>query len=467
MGLFGSGAAMIARGNLPEPPPPPPATAVLATADTAAPLRAVGATAKSMVAAAPLEAAVLPSRPWESEAPPPVEVMSAPASWSYRATDLTAGLPAGHVLEVRAINNRGDAAAVLVRPGMNGERPQREAVVVRAGGQFEHYPPPDGFHRLSLTDINDRGQAVGTLVRFERGKVPLVHLALVEKGVVRDLGTLGVEPTRDARGEMRPATINEFAPYIDEKGRIVALVGGRVRRWSPGGAPVEDLGSGYVTDVSPAGLIAGSKPVGEDQMGIWIGDHLFPPLKGPDAASSFEAPSSSHPSSNRSVAEAVNDHGLAVIATEVSGSSFPPRRLTLYFLWDGKQRAHIALLRGLQSRTRINRRGEVVGFGNHSGNGRMAPYLFRDGALYDLREIVRRGSDWNVEAVTALNDRGQMVVLAWHQNQELRPVLLTPVDFEAAPSSEVRNAAPDAPSPQEGERALPSESAATVSPASV
>lgn len=367
----------------------------------------------------------------------------------YEVKPLADGLATGQGFEPRALNNRGEIVGAIVEPGRDGERLRRHAVIYR-NGRFDRIEPIGDFGRLSLTDINDRGQATGTLVRYRRGAPPLVHVARVAGGEVTDLGTLGEPTFTDSTGRQRAAPVQEFGPRIDGSGRVVVRVGDSLLRWTSG-KKVERLGRGFALDVSPSGHVAGATGADDGSATVWLNDGTPVAASRGVARELHELTSDAGSVPDRSVVETVNDRQQAVVAVEVGTGGFSGRRMTLYYLWDGARRSRLAVMRGPQSGARINGSGDVAGFSSYVGEGRSIPYLYRKGKLYDLRAAVLRSSEWQIDAVTALNDRGQMIAFGRKEIGTFRPLLLTPVE---KPLSATASPRPGAPSPRRASSAV-------------
>ncbi len=72
----------------------------------------------------------------------------------------------------------------------------------------------------------------------------------------------------------------------------------------------------------------------------------------------------------------------------------------------------------------INNRGHAVGFA--SPNRRYCAFVYRDGVMTNLNDLLPPGSGWYLEAAQAINDSGQIVGRGWRGGQQ-RAFLLTPV----------------------------------------
>ena len=72
----------------------------------------------------------------------------------------------------------------------------------------------------------------------------------------------------------------------------------------------------------------------------------------------------------------------------------------------------------------INNSGQIVGYSEGPGERDLA-FLYTEGTLYDLNDLINRNSDWVLSAAHAINDRGQIVGFGYYRGQE-STFLLTP-----------------------------------------
>jgi probable HAF family extracellular repeat protein len=73
----------------------------------------------------------------------------------------------------------------------------------------------------------------------------------------------------------------------------------------------------------------------------------------------------------------------------------------------------------------INNSGQIVGYSEGPGERYLA-FLYTDGTLYDLNDLIGRNSGWVLSAAHAINDRGQIVGFGYYRGQE-STFLLTPL----------------------------------------
>ena len=123
--------------------------------------------------------------------------------------------------------------------------------------------------------------------------------------------------------------------------------------------------------------------------------------------------------------------GTQSLHMPLSGRSLSSNRSILpppsAFLTIGGTPRDIGVLRGhlLSNATDINNSGQVVG---HSQDltGDARAFLFSEGELYDLNDLVMRASGWRFRAANAINNNGQIVGEALVQGIS-RAYLLTPI----------------------------------------
>jgi len=72
----------------------------------------------------------------------------------------------------------------------------------------------------------------------------------------------------------------------------------------------------------------------------------------------------------------------------------------------------------------INNSRQIVGI-SEAGGEIYHPFLYEDGVMYDLQELLKPNSAWVLYSPAAINDRGQITGIGYHHGLE-RPYLLTP-----------------------------------------
>ena len=76
----------------------------------------------------------------------------------------------------------------------------------------------------------------------------------------------------------------------------------------------------------------------------------------------------------------------------------------------------------------INEKGGIVGWVDTANKSQ--PFLWQDGRMHDLNQMIPRSTGWVLEEAVAINDRGQIVCNGYARgdgNGSKRALLLTPV----------------------------------------
>ena len=112
------------------------------------------------------------------------------------------------------------------------------------------------------------------------------------------------------------------------------------------------------------------------------------------------------PGYNGSSAYDINDAGQAVGAS--ANNITQQERATL---WSNGQVTDLGTLGGNKTAAvDINNKGQVVGFGNTTGNGGLAHgFIWEDGIMADINSLIAADSGWFLQQINGINERGQMV----------------------------------------------------------
>ena len=118
-------------------------------------------------------------------------------------------------------------------------------------------------------------------------------------------------------------------------------------------------------------------------------------------------------------AQAVNDSGA------VAGSSMTRSGYLHAFLHQGLM-IDLGTLGGTASAAYdVNRQGHVVGY-SFDHEGRSRGFLWRDGIMFDLNQLIDPSSGWTLEAAYGINEKGQIAGTGF-LNGERRAFLLDPL----------------------------------------
>jgi len=106
-------------------------------------------------------------------------------------------------------------------------------------------------------------------------------------------------------------------------------------------------------------------------------------------------------------------------------------------LWDKGQLKPLVTLEAPLGPVTMNNRGHVAGMveGGAYGTTRLpGPYLYRDGKLYDLNNLLAdKKQGWHILDIYTINDRDEMLARASRADGRLRTVLLRPLSLTKEP----------------------------------
>lgn len=104
--------------------------------------------------------------------------------------------------------------------------------------------------------------------------------------------------------------------------------------------------------------------------------------------------------------EAINDHGQMVGWAE--NRDFEQRAV----LWEGSRIVDLGTLGGeVNQAMDINNRGQIVGHAlvpDQDGEEERHAFLWENGKMFDLNELMPANDDWILEEANAINDQGQI-----------------------------------------------------------
>lgn len=319
----------------------------------------------------------------------------------YTIRNLSPGIP-------RSINNAGEVAGIqyILRPnGVSGS----QAAVFRGGAwvlidDLSDPFPDNGFNSYSLLmGINDLGQAVGYSYKIID---PVSPYDTLYRGA-----TVGRDEL--ALSEL-PLEADVYPEAINASGRVV---GSRDQYLDPypdyNDAVAFDMQSDHVIDLAallPApreDSYAKDVNKGGDVVGYaWITGQAWRSFLYREDASSLqmlESPDGSHVS----WALAINDR--RVIAGQGVLAGIGSRQAVLFDTDTGTISGLGMPQNALFSQANdLNSGGDVVGSMALNPGGDRA-FLYRDGVLHDLNDLIPAASGWTLRDAYSINDKGQIV----------------------------------------------------------
>ena len=278
--------------------------------------------------------------------------------------------------------------------------------------------------------INDRGEIVGGALNttpdaFSNCAQPFpyatqVHAVLWQADVMHDLGTLGGNDScalfvndqgQVAGGSYTNITPNSvtgyptLAPFLWEDGRML------------------DLGTLGGTSGLPNGLNNRGQVVGQSNL---LGDLTFHPFLWDRGVlhdlGTFGGPSGS--------ANGINDDGQVVGYGDLPGGPCQGFSCMHHaFLWEHGVKTDLGTLPTeiCSNAVSINQSGQIVGYSTPFCNSETYhPFIWENGAMYDVRALIVPGSDITLEELFEINDRGEMVGFGLTPNGDLHTVVLVP-----------------------------------------
>ena len=328
--------------------------------------------------------------------------MSASALWAVPSYQIFGLGNLGGSATAYAINNNG----VIVGTSTNTQGDSR-GFVWNGGGLIELAGLPGSLQQYA-NGINDSGviagSADGAAVQWQNG-VP---------------GTIG-------QGSGNAMAINSSGQVAGmQNGQAFRTVGGRVQSLGTlaGGAWAAAYG------INSAGEVAG---YGEDSSGNMVG---FVSQNGQLQQIGSLGGGSSY-------AMALND------AKQVAGHSTRADGHLEAFLYYNGTMTGLGTLGGVSSFAYgINQAGAVVGSSWTAGNTTMAAFLYANGQMRNLNDLVAPNSGWQLLAAHGINDLGQIVGTGLYNGEQFA-VLLNPL-VSAPPVSSFEPAAATAAVPEPG-----------------
>ena len=284
-------------------------------------------------------------------------------------------------------------------------------------GALEDLAPLPGQPLAQGLAIAPDGRVAGFSGRLGFGDVPAMFRAVISDraGVFSDLGVL-------------PGFADSYAFGVNPRGQVVGrsctgvfVTLCRAVRFHPAGGPPDDLGTlgganSSASAIDPRGRIVGDANTAKGRDHAFLlddrGMHDLGTLGGPD-----------------SFALAINNDNVVV------GFAHPPGGMDFHaFRMRGASRPGAVMedLGTLPGDTdsfadAVNDCGEVVGTSNTSSftGGTVRPFIFADGRMRDLNELIPADSGWTLDFASAINDAGQIAGMGRIGGQR-HAFLLTP-----------------------------------------
>jgi probable HAF family extracellular repeat protein len=97
----------------------------------------------------------------------------------------------------------------------------------------------------------------------------------------------------------------------------------------------------------------------------------------------------------------------------------------------------------------INQSGSTVGYSWISGDTATAAFVYRDGTMRNLNDLIELGSGWDLQAAYGINDLGQIVGTGTFNGQQMA-VLLNPLSPPAVVNSFAPSSLVTTPTPEPG-----------------
>jgi probable HAF family extracellular repeat protein len=273
---------------------------------------------------------------------------------------------------------------------------------------------PQGYLVSGATAVNDSGRVVG----YTNGEYQSQYAYSWDDSIWTYLGTL---PNLDYSVASDINNANQIVGYsfmlgpgggslgwIWENDNLTSL--GTLGGERSSASAINEIGEivGYAQIYNPDTLI--------NHACLWVNDSIF------DLGVL--------PGETNSAAGDINENGQVCGASSHQQTTYPFLTVTVPCLWDDGNIIELELLpgyaRGVASG--INNNGTIIGRMNTSlSGGNSRAFIWEDGIMTNLNQLIPPGSDWILESVSDINDAGQIVGTGEAPNGETHAFLLNPV----------------------------------------
>jgi probable HAF family extracellular repeat protein len=268
-----------------------------------------------------------------------------------------------------------------------------------------------GGTSASASDINDAGKVVGSSLTSEDTEL---HAFLYSDGQMSDLGTLG--------------GTSSFATGINNADQVVGAattsVGAAHHAFLYDSGQMSDLGTlggpeSTALAINNSGKVVGRSETSESEIGNLV-EHAF--LY--DEGATPQMQDLGTLGGSFSFATGINDAGKVVGSATLSGDAEQHT-----FLYSGGVMKDLGFLGGAYSYPLdINNADQVVGMSTKRNDPNFTehPFLYSGGKMRDLNSLISPNSGWEISNAEGINDKGQIVGKAFHEDGREHAVLLVP-----------------------------------------
>lgn len=332
-------------------------------------------------------------------------VTSAGAAAPYVITDLGT-LPGFATSRATAINNRGQIV------GWAETTNDLSRAFLWEQGVIKGIILPESTESLA-SGINEAGDVVGSMiVNGER------HAFVCQADQVVDLGRIDSVPRLGAPGNYVPGvSLNDRGQVT---GRLI-LADGQYRSF------LRDQGRMIYFGMGEEGRIYASSGINEH------GQIVGQSLRDGQGSTAFlwqdgKVTDLGTLGGNRSSATAINERGMVIGWSTVAGGSLSNAHA---FVWQAGTLQDLGNLGGQPTRAYgLNASGQIVGYSSDAA-GRPVAFVWENGRMASLNELVDPASGWRLTVANAINDHGQIVAYGSRSNQ-WHACLLTPRSLDLA-----------------------------------